>query len=65
LALDGVVYYQEKVIIRKGEVVKSLIDVPHCLGASAHTAFVQVAITGWKKGETVWLNGVKGKAYNR
>ena len=58
LALDGVGYYQErgkeKIIVRKGEVVKCPIDVPHWHGASADTAFVQVAITGREHGETVW-----------
>lgn len=68
LALDGVGYYQEegkdKVIIRKGEVVKCPIDVPHWHGASADTAFVQIAITGREKGETVWLKPVTDEEYN-
>lgn len=69
LALDGVGYYQEegkeKVIVRKGEVVKCPIDVPHWHGASADTAFVQIAITGREKGETVWLKPVTDEEYNR
>ncbi|WP_312696070.1 cupin domain-containing protein [Sphingobacterium mizutaii] len=69
LALDGVGYYQEegkdKVTIRKGEVVKCPIDVPHWHGASADTAFVQIAITGREKGETVWLKPVTDEEYNR
>lgn len=67
LALDGVGYYQEegkeKVVIRKGEVVKCPVDVPHWHGASADTAFVQVAITGREKGETVWLKPVTDAEY--
>jgi len=69
LALDGVGYYQEKgkekVIIRKGEVVKCPLDVPHWHGASADTAFVQVAITGREKGETVWLDAVTDEEYHK
>jgi len=68
LALDGVGYYQEKdkekVIIRKGEVVKCPIDVPHWHGASADTAFVQIAITGREKGETVWHEHVTDEEYH-
>lgn len=68
LALDGVGYYQEegkeKVIVRKGEVVKCPIDVPHWHGASADTAFVQVAITGRENGETVWLHEVTDEEYH-
>ncbi|GAA4172535.1 cupin domain-containing protein [Sphingobacterium ginsenosidimutans] len=67
LALDGVGYYQEKgkekVIVRKGEVVKCPINVPHWHGASADTAFVQIAITGREKGETVWLEPVSDAEY--
>jgi quercetin dioxygenase-like cupin family protein len=69
LALDGVGYYQEegkeKVIVRKGEVVKCPTDIPHWHGASADSAFVQVAITGREKGETVWLKPVTDEEYNR
>lgn len=69
LALDGVGYYQEegkeKVIVRKGEVVKCPIDVPHWHGASADSAFVQVAITGRENGETVWLKPVTDEEYNQ
>src|SRR5690606_27078085 len=69
LALDGVGYYQEqgkeKIIVRKGEVVKCPIDVPHWHGASADSAFVQVAITGREKGETVWLKPVTDEEYNQ
>lgn len=68
LALDGVGYYQEegkeKVIVRKGEVVKCPIDVSHWHGASADTAFIQVAITGREKGETVWLAPVTDEEYH-
>lgn len=36
---------------------------PHWHGASADTAFVQLAITGREKGETVWLQEVTDKEY--
>lgn len=69
LALDGVGYYQEegkdKIIVRKGEVVKCPVDVPHWHGASADAAFVQVAITGSEKGETVWYKQVTDEEYSR
>jgi 4-carboxymuconolactone decarboxylase len=69
LVIDGVGYYQEKgqpkKILRKGEAVKCPRNVPHWHGASAHTAFVQLAITGREKGETVWLEAVSDEEYNR
>lgn len=68
LALEGVGYYQEKgtpkVIVKKGDVVKCPPNIPHWHGASAHTAFVQIAITGREKGETVWLEPVTDNEYN-
>jgi len=68
LALDGVGYYQEqgspKVIVRKGDVVKCPADIPHWHGASADTAFIQVAITGRENGETVWLVPVTDEEYH-
>lgn len=67
LALEGVGYYQEKgspkKIVKKGDVVKCPPDVPHWHGASADTRFVQVAITGREKGETVWLEAVADSVY--
>ena len=67
LALDGVGYYQEKgkdkLIIRKGEVVKCPAGIPHWHGASADTSFVQIAVTGREKGETVWLEPVSDEEY--
>ncbi|MCH5599202.1 hypothetical protein MKP09_15440 [Niabella ginsengisoli] len=39
-------------------------NVPHWHGASLDTAFVQVAITGREKGETVWLEVVTDEVYN-
>jgi len=67
LALDGVGYYREegkeKIIIRKGEVVKCPVNVPHWHGASPDTAFVQIAITGREKDETVWLQEVSDEEY--
>lgn len=69
LALDGVGYYQEegkeKRIIRKGEVVKCPKDTPHWHGASADTAFVQIAITGRENGETTWLHEVTDQEYHQ
>lgn len=69
LALDGMGYYQEKgsskVIVKKGDVVKCPPDIPHWHGASVDAAFVQVAITGREKGETVWLETVTDEEYNK
>ncbi|MFT4032450.1 MAG: cupin domain-containing protein [Siphonobacter sp.] len=67
LAIDGVGYYQEKgkpkQILRKGDAIKCPPNIPHWHGASANTAFVQVAITGREKGETVWLEAVTDEEY--
>lgn len=67
LALDGVGYYQEKgstkKILKKGDVVKCPPDIPHWHGASANEKFIQVAITGREKGETVWLESVPDEEY--
>ncbi|MCO5239670.1 MAG: cupin domain-containing protein [Chitinophagaceae bacterium] len=69
LALDGVGYYQEKgnpkIIVKKGDVVRCPPDIPHWHGASTGTAFVQIAITGREKGETVWLGTVTDEAYDQ
>lgn len=69
LALDGVGYYQEKgspkVIVNKGDVIKCPAGIAHWHGASADTKFVQVAITGREKGETVWLEAVNEMEYNK
>jgi quercetin dioxygenase-like cupin family protein len=69
LAIDGEGYYQEdgkeKVVVKKGEVMKCPKDVPHWHGASAHSHFVQVAITGRENGETVWLKEVTDDEYNK
>jgi quercetin dioxygenase-like cupin family protein len=68
LVTDGVGYYQEKgqkkKILRKGDVIKCPPDVLHWHGASADTAFVQLAITGREKGETVWTDEVTDEIYN-
>lgn len=67
LATDGVGYYQEKgqskKILRKGDVIKCPPNTPHWHGASTDTAFVQVAITGREKGQTVWLQPVSDTDY--
>ncbi|MCX2740118.1 cupin domain-containing protein [Pontibacter anaerobius] len=69
LVLDGEGYYQEKgqqkVILRKGDVVKCPADLPHWHGASAGSEFIQIAITGREKGPTVWLEPVTDEEYNR
>lgn len=68
LVTDGVGYYQEKgqpkKILRKGDTMKCPPNIPHWHGASADTAFVQIAITGREKGETVWLESVTDEEYN-
>lgn len=67
LVTDGVGYYQEKgqakKILRKGDAVKCAPNVVHWHGASADTAFTQLAITGRQKGETVWLAAVTDAEY--
>lgn len=69
LVIDGVGYYQEKdqpkKILRKGDVVKCSPNIPHWHGASADSSFVQVAITGREKGETVWLQPVTDEEYKK
>lgn len=68
LALDGVGYYQEKgqskIMLRKGDVIKCPPNIPHWHGASADTAFVQVAITGRENGATAWLEAVTDEEYH-
>jgi quercetin dioxygenase-like cupin family protein len=67
LVMDGVGYYQEKgqakKILRKGDVIKCPTNIPHWHGASADTAFIQVAITNRHLGETVWLHEVSDDEY--
>lgn len=69
LVIDGVGYYQEKgqpkKILRKGDVIKCPPNIPHWHGASADTAFVQVAVTNNHKGATIWLEAVTDNEYNR
>lgn len=68
LAIDGIGYYQEKgqakKILRKGDAIKCPPNIPHWHGASADTKFIQVAITGREKGETVWLEAVTDQEYH-
>lgn len=68
LVLDGVGYYQEKGrskgILRRGDVIKCTPNVPHWHGASADSAFVQIAVTNNHLGETVWLDAVTDEEYN-
>lgn len=68
LVTNGVGYYQEKgqpkKILRRGDAMKCPPNIAHWHGASADTAFVQVAITGREKGETVWLEQVTDEEYN-
>ncbi len=67
LVTGGVGYYQEKgqakKRLRKGDVIKCPPNIAHWHGASADTTFVQVAITGREKGETVWLQKVSDEEY--
>ncbi|HEU4788654.1 MAG TPA: cupin domain-containing protein [Flavobacterium sp.] len=69
LALEGVGYYQEKgsqkIIVKKGDVVKCPANIPHWHGASSDTKFIQVAITGREKGETIWLEPVSDDEYRQ
>jgi quercetin dioxygenase-like cupin family protein len=68
LAIDGVGYYQEKgqpkQILRKGDVIKCPPGISHWHGASADTKFIQVAITGREKGDTIWLGAVSEEEYH-
>ena len=68
LITDGVGYYQEKgqakKILRKGDVIKCLPNIPHWHGASADSAFIQIAITNNEKGATVWMDALTDKVYN-
>ena len=68
LVTAGVGYYQEKrqpkKILRKGDAIKCPPNVPHWHGASADTAFVQVAITGRQNGPTAWLAPVTDEEYS-
>jgi len=69
LATDGVGFYQEKGqlkrILRKGDVIRCPPNILHWHGASADTAFVQLAITGREKGPTVWLDAVSDNEYSQ
>lgn len=69
LVTDGVGYYQEKgqpkKVLRKGDAIKCPPNVAHWHGASADTAFVQLAITGREKGETLWLEAVSDDEYRK
>lgn len=68
LVIDGVGYYREKgqpkKILRKGDAIKCPPDIAHWHGASVDTAFVQLAITGREKGETIWLGKVTDQEYH-
>lgn len=69
LVTGGVGYYQEKgqtkKILRKGDVIKCPPNIPHWHGASADTAFVQVAITNTRHGAPVWLEAVTDEEYRK
>lgn len=69
LVTDGVGYYQEqgqaKKVLRKGDVIKCPSNVPHWHGASADTAFVQIAVTNRHLGETIWLHEVTEEEYKK
>ena len=67
IALSGIGFYQEKGnpkrMLKKGDVVTCPPNVPHWHGASADTAFIQIAITSRLKGPTEWLEAVHEKEY--
>ena len=67
LVTDGVGYYQEKgqlkKILHKGDVIKCPPNIVHWHGASIDTSFIQLAITGREKGETVWKEDVTNEEY--
>ena len=69
LAIDGIGYYQEKgkpkQILRKGDAIKCPPDIPHWHGASVDATFVQIAVTGRERGETVWLEQVTDEEYEK
>lgn len=69
LAIGRIGYYQEKgspkKILRKGDVIKCLPNVPHWHGASPDNEFIQIAITSTHKGSTVWLEPVTDEEYKR
>jgi len=69
LVTSGVGFYQEKgkpkKILRRGDVLKCPPGIPHWHGASVDTAFIQIAITGREKGETVWLQAVTDEEYKK
>ncbi|WP_284460434.1 cupin domain-containing protein [Chryseobacterium sp.] len=69
LVTDGIGYYQEKghpkKILHKGDAVKCPPNIPHWHGASSNTPFIQIAITGREKGETVWLEPVTDEEYHK
>ncbi|PWB21744.1 hypothetical protein [Flavobacterium sp. HTF] len=68
LALEGVGYYQEKgnqkIIIKKGDIVNCAANVAYWHSASSNSRFIQVAITGREKGETIWFESVTDQEYN-
>lgn len=68
LVIDGIGYYQEKgqpkITLHKGDAIKCPANVPHWHGASADTKFIQLAITGREKGETIWLEEVTDQEYH-
>lgn len=69
LVTDGVGYYQEKgqpkQTLRKGDVVNCPADIEHWHGASADSAFVQVAVSSNRKGGAVWLQPVTDEEYSK
>ena len=68
LVLDGLGYYQEQGspgrILRKGDVVKCPVNIPHWHGAARDEKFIQLAITDAQKGSAVWLHAVTSEEYN-
>jgi alkylhydroperoxidase/carboxymuconolactone decarboxylase family protein YurZ/quercetin dioxygenase-like cupin family protein len=67
LITGGTGYYQEKGgpkrIIKKGEVMKCPLNVPHWHGASKDDELIQIAITNTQNGPTVWMQPVSEEEY--
>lgn len=69
LVTDGLGWYQEKGqskrVLRKGDVVNCPPDIEHWHGASADSAFVQLAVSSNRNGGAKWLGPVTDEDYAR
>lgn len=68
LITGGTGYYQEKGspkrIIKKGDIMKCPLNVPHWHGASKNDELIQIAITNMQNGPTEWMESVSEEEYN-